>query len=140
MTCRTLATLCLAFSLCLAGIGHAAPVAGADRVGIDLRRTTLVVRDMENSLRFYRDALGLRVVYDNVIRTPREAADDAAAERSLRLVFLQANDDHVGMIGLLEYYKPRKPLPVVVPEAFSIGTNVLLFNAVDLATVFARSI
>ena len=68
---------------------------------IDLRRTTLVVRDIDDSLAFYRDALGLEVIYDNVIRTPRDAASDAEAERASRLVFLRANDDFVGIVGLL---------------------------------------
>jgi len=118
---------------------HAAPVPESQRAPIDLRRTTLIVRDMENSLRFYRDALGLRVVYDNIIRTPRSAATDADAARSLRLVFVQANDDFVGLVGLIEYRKPLKQPPAVVPDAFSIGTNVLLFNAQDLATTFAKA-
>jgi catechol 2,3-dioxygenase-like lactoylglutathione lyase family enzyme len=125
--------------LLAATVAGAAPVPDTQRVPIDLRRTTLIVRDMENSLRFYRDALGLRVVYDNVIRTPRSARTDGEAERSLRLVFVQANDDFVGIIGLIEYRKPLKPPPAVVPEAFSIGTNVLLFNARDLDATFARA-
>lgn len=122
----------------MAGAGEA-PVPDAERVPIDLRRTTLIVRDMENSLRFYRDALGLKVVYDNVIRTPRTASSDEAAERSLRLVFVQANDDFIGIIGLIEYRKPLKQAPAAVPEAFSIGTNVLLFNAKDLDATFAKA-
>ena len=104
---RLLATLLL---LGAALTVRSAPVPDGDRVPIDLRRTTLIVRDMENSLRFYRDALGLKVVYDNLIRTPRSAASDAAAERSLRLVFVQANDDFVGIIGLIEYRKPLSRL------------------------------
>jgi len=122
-----------------AAAGGAAPVPEASRVPIDLRRTTLIVRDMENSLRFYRDALGLKVVYDNIIRTPRTAASDEVALRSLRLVFVQANDDFIGIIGLIEYRKPLKQPPVVVPDAFSIGTNVLLFNAKDLDGTFAKA-
>jgi catechol 2,3-dioxygenase-like lactoylglutathione lyase family enzyme len=114
----------------------AAPVAPSDRVGIDLRRTTLVVQDIENSLRFYRDALGMSIVYDNIIRTPRSAPNDASAERSLRLVFLQANDDLIGMVGLMQYYKPLKTTPPRQPAAFSIGTNVLLFNTSNLADRF----
>ncbi len=113
----------------------AAPVAETERIPIDLRRTTLIVRDMEATLRFYRDALGLRVVYDQVIRTPRDAADDASAERSLRLVFLRANDDFVGMIGLIQYYKPRKPI-AAAPEPFSIGSMVFVFNTRDVARRF----
>lgn len=126
-------------ALALAATTDAAPVPQTERVPIDLRRTTLIVRDMENSLRFYRDALGLKVVYDNIIRTPRTATSDEAAQRSLRLVFVQANDDFVGIIGLIEYRKPLKQPPAVVPDAFSIGTNVLLFNAKDLDGTFARA-
>ena len=57
------------------------------------RDEELIVRDMDTSLRFYRDVLGLKVAYDQIIRTPRDAASDAAADRSLRLVLMQANDE-----------------------------------------------
>jgi catechol 2,3-dioxygenase-like lactoylglutathione lyase family enzyme len=113
----------------------ATPVPDEARLPIDLRRTTLIVRDMASSLRFYRDVLGLRVVYDQVIRTPRDAADDAAAERSLRLVFLQANDDFIGMIGLIQYSKPLKA-PASAPEPFSIGSMVFVFNTSDVERRF----
>jgi catechol 2,3-dioxygenase-like lactoylglutathione lyase family enzyme len=113
----------------------AAPVPDEARLPIDLRRTTLIVRDMASTLRFYRDVLGLRVVYDQVIRTPRDAPDDAAAERSLRLVFLQANDDFIGMIGLIQYYKPLKT-PASAPEPFSIGSMVFVFNTSDVERRF----
>lgn len=116
-----------------------APVTDKPRLPIDLRRTTLVVADAERSLAFYRDALGMRVVYDNIIRTPRDATDDATAERSLRLVFVEANDDYVGIIGILEYRKPEKQPPATRPAAFSIGTPVLLFNTSDLKATFARA-
>ena len=76
--------LCCAVLALTAAAVDAAPVPEAGRVPIDLRRTTLIVRDMENSLHFYRDALGLKVVYDNIIRTPRTASSDEAAQRSLR--------------------------------------------------------
>jgi catechol 2,3-dioxygenase-like lactoylglutathione lyase family enzyme len=116
-----------------------APVTDKPRLPIDLRRTTLVVEDAERSLAFYRDALGMRVVYDNIIRTPRDAADDASAERSLRLIFVEANDDYVGLIGILEYRKPKKEPPAVRPAAFSVGTPVLLFNTTDLKATFQRA-
>jgi len=129
----------LALSLVLAVPTGAEPVAVEDRVPLDLRRTTLIVRDMENSLRFYRDALGLKVAYDQVIRTPREASSDAEAQRSLRLVLLQANDDFIGMIGLIQYYKPLKQPPAVPAEPFSIGSMVFVFNAKDVKARFARA-
>jgi len=117
----------------------AAPVAESDRVDIDLRRTTLIVSDIENSLKFYRDALGFRVIYDNMIRTPRSAQTDAEAEVSRRLVFVRANDDYIGIIGLLEYTKPRKPVRPPEPVDFSTGSAVLLFTTTDLATRFPKA-
>lgn len=109
----------------------AKPVSEEERLPLDLRRTTLVVRDIEQSLALYRDALGMAQTYDAVIRTPRDAASDAEAERSLRLAFLRANDDFVGVLGLLEYRVPRKEQPVS-ELAFEPGTIVLVFNVQDL--------
>jgi catechol 2,3-dioxygenase-like lactoylglutathione lyase family enzyme len=117
----------------------AAPVADEDRVAIDLRRTTLIVRDIDRSLAFYRDALGMQVIYDNAIRTPRDAASDEEADRASRLVFLRANDDFVGIIGLLQYTKPVRPAHNQGDEPFSTGSSVLLFNAQDLESAFARA-
>lgn len=117
----------------------AAPVADEERVAIDLRRTTLIVRDIDRSLAFYRDALGMEVIYDNAIRTPRDAPDDESAQRVSRLVFLRANDDFVGIIGLLQYKKPVRPAHNQGDEPFSTGSSVLLFNARDLESTFARA-
>jgi catechol 2,3-dioxygenase-like lactoylglutathione lyase family enzyme len=117
----------------------AAPVDESDRVDIDLRRTTLVVRDVEASLRFYRDALGMQVIYDKAIRTPRDAATDEEAEIARRLVFLRANDDYVGIIGLLQYVKPVRPPANQGLEPFTPGSMVLLFNTGDLEARFAAA-
>lgn len=137
MIARTLLSTTLL--LALVATARSEPVPADDRVPIDFRRTTLVVRDIDTSLRFYRDALGLEVIYDNLIRTPRSAENDADAERSLRLVFLRANDDYVGIVGLLQYRKPVKPAAHQGAEPFSTGSVVLLFNAEDLDQAFAKA-
>ncbi|MCY4296033.1 MAG: VOC family protein [Gammaproteobacteria bacterium] len=127
------------------GLGLATATALADtvpedeRVGIDLRRTTLVVRDIERSLEFYRDALGMVPIYDNLILTPRDAAGVEDAERALRLVMLRANDDYIGVVGLLQYFKPRKETVDLTDTSFMEGTAVLLFNVDDLSGAFARA-
>lgn len=132
MSFRSLfASLALCLSAALPAVTFAAPVAEEDRLPLDLRRTTLVVRDLDRSLSLYRDALGMRQTYDNMIRVPRDAQSDEEAERSLRLSFLQANDNFVGVLGLMEYRKPRKEQPVS-DLAFEPGTVVLVFNVNDL--------
>ncbi|MEM8814673.1 MAG: VOC family protein [Pseudomonadota bacterium] len=121
------------------GPAYAEPVADADRVAIDFRRTTLVVSDIDASLAFYRDALGMQVIYDHMIRTPREAKTDDEAERSRRLVFLRANDNYVGVLGLLQYTKPVTPPAHQGDTPFSTGSAVLLFNAHDLDSTFVKA-
>jgi len=122
-----------------AGALQAAPVADEERVDIDLRRTTLIVESIDTSLSFYRDALGMKVIYDAMIRNPRTATSDAEAEKSRRLVFLRANDDYIGIIGLLEYTRPRRPVREPEPQAFSSGSAVLLFNTTKVDERFAAA-
>lgn len=137
-----LLTLMLCAVLTVAAPAAADPVAESDRVPLDFRRTSLVVRDMDKSLAFYRDALGMKVIYDNIIRTPREARTDAEAERVSRLVFVRANDDYIGIIGLLEYRKPgREPRPERAADDRILhpGDVVLVFNVKNQAEIFARA-
>jgi len=108
---------------------------------LDLRRTTLIVRDMETSLAFYRDALGMTVAYDQELTSPglsmREGAD--GANRS-RLVLLQANDDFIGMLGLWQFLDQTEK-DKAEPDAadFTPGEIVLLFNAGNLEEVFPKA-
>jgi len=132
-----IATLYLALSAMLPLV-QASPVEEAQRTPIDLRRTTLVVADIDRSLAFYRDALGMVITYDRLIITPRGASrDDAESVR--RLVLLRANDDYVGMIGLLQYIKPKNPRVDLKGTAFREGTTVLVFNTARLEQSFARA-
>jgi catechol 2,3-dioxygenase-like lactoylglutathione lyase family enzyme len=98
----------------------AAPVPEAERIPVDLRRTTLVVRDIDRSLPLYRDALGLKVIYDQVIGG------------TTRLVLLRANDDFVGVLGLMQRLNLTDPVPA--PEF----RKAQVFNLQDLETRFER--
>ncbi len=134
-----LAGLTLLVALVFSQLGHAAPVAEDERVDLDLRRTTLVVRDIDASLKFYRDALGMEVIYDRDIITPSSARSDEEAERARRLVFLRANDNFIGVLGLLQYRKPLKQPVHQGLEPFTPGSMVLLFNTGDLKSRFAAA-
>jgi catechol 2,3-dioxygenase-like lactoylglutathione lyase family enzyme len=116
----------------------AEPVPAEERIPVDVRRTTLIVRDIERSLPFWRDALGLNVVYDEVIERPANPDDPAGARRSLRLVLLRANDSFVGAVGLLEYTSPRRPERVAGEDRPIVGDFIMVVNASDLDTRWAR--
>ncbi|MCZ0942512.1 MAG: VOC family protein [Gammaproteobacteria bacterium] len=100
---------------------------------LTLRRQTLIVRDIEKSLLLYRDAIGMEVIYDNIIRRPHRTED---RQQEIRLVFLKANNDFIGVLGLVdyEYNNPEHPVHAkpVRKEGFTPGNSVLLFNTTQL--------
>ncbi len=126
-------------ALSVLGTLRAEPVADDERVPVDLRRTTLVVQDIERSLQFYQDALGMQVIYDNLITTPR-GVDPDEADRALRLVMLRANDNYVGVLGLLQYFKPVKETIDLAGTSFMEGTIVMVFNLEDLTGSYERAV
>lgn len=118
-----------------------APAAAPARNPLDLRRTTLVVRDIEKSLALYRDALGMTVEYDQQLTSPglttRHNAD--GTNRS-RLVLLKANDNYIGMLGLWQFLD-QTDLDKAAPDPadFTPGDIVLLFNTENLDAAFAKA-
>lgn len=142
---RVIAAAALAAGL--AGCGHAAPVAAplqetaapAQRNPLDLRRTTLIVRDMEASLAFYRDALGMTVDYDAELTSPRLQRLGGDGVNRSRLVLLRANDGFIGMIGLWQFLDGPPAPPPAEKAAFAPGEIILLFNAADLETRFPQA-
>jgi catechol 2,3-dioxygenase-like lactoylglutathione lyase family enzyme len=103
-----------------------------------VKRTTLIVRDLDRSLAFYRDVLGFSVWYDDeIVLSGVGLAAGAAGDRT-RLVILQAQDPVVGMIGLLQFTSP--PLPALAGERtrLGIGDVVFVVQTDDLAGVYRR--
>ena len=109
------------------------PLVAAAEFPLLFRRTTLVVRDIETSLTLYRDGLGMEVIYDQEINRPHSSED---REQRLRLIFLKASHDYVGVIGLIdyEYGYPDHPAHTkpVRREGFTPGNAILLFNIEEL--------
>jgi catechol 2,3-dioxygenase-like lactoylglutathione lyase family enzyme len=135
-----MAALGLALGALLGSAAHAAPITDAPRAVAILRRTALVVHDIDAALALYRDALGLQVVSDRTSRMPAEAKTDAEAKSVLRLVLLRGNDDYVGELELLYYAKPqRKPRPARTDDQRDPGDVVMLFSTRDLPAVFVKA-
>lgn len=120
--------LSLCATLTLSSLAYSAPVSPEDKIPVDIRRTTLIVNDTEKSLKLYRDALSLKVIYDQMIVSPM--AD--GKERKRRLVLMRANDDFIGAIGLLEYIYPVKPQRQERFDEPVPGDPIMVINAADL--------
>ncbi|MFZ9708762.1 MAG: VOC family protein [Steroidobacteraceae bacterium] len=105
----------------------AAPVPEEQRIPVDLRRTTLVVRDIERSLPLYRDTLGMRVIYDETL---------GGTPATIRLVLLRANDNFIGVLGLMQRLNLTEAPPPPQFRRAAPGEIILVFNVQDLETRF----
>ena len=104
-----------------------------------VKRTTLIVRDIGLSLRFYRDVLGMRLWYDDeIVLSGVGLAAGGRGDRT-RLVILQAQDPLVGMIGLLEFTAPRLPEPPRRAR-LGIGDIVFVMQGRELEAVYQRAL
>lgn len=123
--------------LCAASVrAIAAPLPPAEQIPVDLRRTTLVVRDIDRSLPLYRDALGMTVIYDQLIGGTD--ADGKPTAPTVRLVLLRANDDFIGVLGLMQRLNQTETPPPPVFRKAQPGGLILVFNVRDLETRFAQ--
>lgn len=109
----------------------AAGVETAERLPTDVRRATIIVRNMENSLKLYRDVVGMKVNYDTVVETSGVALPAGEPGAKARLVLLNANDPWVGWIGLMEWLDP--PIPAgEYPRRMGPGGVVIVMNTDDV--------
>jgi catechol 2,3-dioxygenase-like lactoylglutathione lyase family enzyme len=115
------------------GVSHAQPVPESEKIPVDIRRTTLVVRDIEKSLPLYRDALGLKVVYDQLIGGGKDK-DGKVTPPTIRLVLLRANDQFVGAIGLMQRLNQPMLPPLTEFKRPNAGGMIMVINAKDLDT------
>lgn len=104
----------------------------AERLPTDIRRTTLIVRDMENSLKLYRDVLGMTINYDTVVTMSGVALPAGPPGAQARLVLLNGNDPFIGWIGLMEWVDPKLPDPGPYPTRMGIGSHVIITQTDDV--------
>jgi len=112
-------------------IAQPQPVPESERIPVDVRRTTLVVRDIEKSLPLYRDALGLKVIYDQLIGGGTDK-DGKVTPPTIRLVLLRANDAFIGAIGLMQRLNQPMLPPLTEFKRPNAGGMIMVINAQDL--------
>ncbi len=101
-------------------------------VPTDIRRTTIIVRNIDASLALYRDVMGLRVNYDAVVPMSGVGLPAGPPGAKARLVLLNGNDPFIGWIGLLEWVAPRLPDPGAYAKRMGPGGVVIVTNTDDV--------
>ena len=103
-----------------------------ERLPTDIRRVTMIVRDMENSLKLYRDVMGMKVNYDSIFPMSGVALPAGEPGAKARLVLLNGNDPFIGWIGLMEWLDPKLPDPGPYSKRMGIGGHVIITQTDDL--------
>lgn len=103
-----------------------------DRIPTDVRRVTIIVRDIENSLQIYRDVVGLKVNYDTVVETSGVGLPAGKPGAKARLVLLNGNDPWIGWIGLMQWVDPPLDGPAGYPWRMTFGGHVIVMNTDDV--------
>lgn len=105
----------------------------------DFRRVTLIVRDIDASLKLYRDVLGFSLNYDQRLEMSGVALPAGEPGAKARLVLLNANDAFIGWIGLLQWLDPALPDPGPYARRLGAGDHVLVMNTDDASQRCARA-
>ena len=109
-----------------------APDASTQEFPTDLRRTSLIVSSIDESLKLYRDILGFEVNYDSEVTMSGVALPAGEPGARARLVLLSGNDPWVGWIGMLEWLDPKLPAPAEPRTRMGIGDAILVFNTEEV--------
>lgn len=126
------------FVLALLGTLLLSAPAAADIV---VRRTTLLVSNIDASIRFYGDLLGFSVWYDqaNERKPGRGGALPLDGEPTKsRLVILKGKDPWIGMVALLAYTDPALPRRAAPDGLMQNGDAVLMMETNEIEAIAAR--
>ncbi len=103
-----------------------------------IRRTTTIVRDMEQSMRFYRDGLGMSIYQDGVMTTEGMDLPAGYPGARVRLVVFKGEDPYIGMVGALQFLDPVLPDPGEGTWDMGVGKVVFVAHTGDAKGVFER--
>ncbi len=106
----------------------AAPDAATQEFPTDFRRLSLIVDDIDESLKLYRDVLEFTVNYDTEVTMSGKALPAGEPGAKARLVLLSSNDSWVGWLGMLQWLEPKLPPREDTYARMGIGEPVLVFN------------
>jgi catechol 2,3-dioxygenase-like lactoylglutathione lyase family enzyme len=102
---------------------------------LGIAHTSVVVADMDRSLRFYQRLLGMTVTTDSGVKGPFVSSVAGLPDVRMRIVLLDAGDP-VARVELLQFHTPTSS--GTAPELPAIGTSHVAFLTDDIHKLHAR--
>jgi catechol 2,3-dioxygenase-like lactoylglutathione lyase family enzyme len=94
-----------------------------------------MVRDMEKSVAWYQQVMGMTVWMDTDFELSGEQLAAGKAGDKTHLVIMQAEDPVIGMIGLLQWVDPPLPAPEAIPTSITYGNPTFVVATDDAQAV-----
>jgi|TARA_B100001105_G_C22319464_1_gene411844 catechol 2,3-dioxygenase-like lactoylglutathione lyase family enzyme len=105
-----------------------------------VKRTTLIVRDIRKSTRWYQEVLGMTVYYDDQVILGGKGMATGKKGDVTHLIILKCNDPVIGMIGLLQWIDPTLPAPDAIPDTVNYGQPTFVVDTDHIKEVFAKAV
>ncbi len=106
-----------------------------------VKRTTIIVKDMEQSLRYYRDLLGMEIFFEGDIGNPGASELMGMNISGLRMVVLTVAGSELGMVGLMELKDPDPPLQSTQwDERVKTGETILVIPTENMKLLHQRMV
>lgn len=102
-----------------------------------IRRTTCIVRDVEQSLGFLTGALGLTKYQDSTMEIQGVLAAGKKGD-TVRFAVCRANHDYIGMVGALAFLKDPLPEPGEASFDYGIGRAMFVAHSEDAVGLFEK--
>ena len=100
-----------------------------------LMRSTHFVRDMDESLKLYKDILGLRPRFEQTFKSEEWDKILGVGGKTIRVVHLQSGDSVIANVGLFEFVGDEPP-PAPASRTFvKTGDAALVFETSDIFTI-----
>lgn len=104
-----------------------------------LKRTTLIVRDIDVAAAWYEQVFGMTRVMDTPFTLSGMQLAVGAKGDQTRLVILKCADDTIGMIGLLQWIDPVMDAPEELPTRITFGVPIFVVAAQDCRATVDRA-
>ena len=105
-----------------------------------IKRTTLFVRDMDRSIEWYENVMGMTKWMDTEFVLSGDGLAAGKAGDRTRLVIMQAQDPVIGMIGLLQWLDPPLPAPDEIPTSVTYGNPTFVVATDDAEGTHAAAV
>ena len=105
-----------------------------------VKRTTLIVRDIEVSSNWYEEVLDMSLYYDDRITLGGKGMAAGKKGDVTHLKIYRCSDPVIGMIGLLQWIDPELPAPEEIPTKVDYGNPTFVVDTDNVDGVHKKAL